>query len=216
MELITIFIYVIAFLFSVILHEIAHGFVAYYFGDHTAKSAGRLSLNPLVHIDPFGSILVPLGLILSQSGIVFGWAKPVPVNPYQLKSLPWSYRAVSLAGIATNLIIAVISAIVIKITAGFLGLPVNNLGVITFFTLMQINVILAVFNALPFPGFDGFNLLMTFKPVYNLVAKTPLANPIFIANFGLFISLFLLILFSSWISRLFEVVFGLIATIVGI
>src|SRR3989338_5942179 len=96
-------IYIIVFLYSVILHEIAHGFVANYFGDDTARISGRLSFNPIVHIDPVGSILVPAILVISGSGFLFGWAKPVPVNPYRLQGGPKAYRLVTLAGIATNL-----------------------------------------------------------------------------------------------------------------
>src|SRR3989344_7316105 len=101
MELLILLVSIIAFIGSVIVHEIAHGVVANWFGDDTAKVAGRLSLNPIVHIDPVGSILVPAILMVSGAGILFGWAKPVPVNSFRLRGGPASFRWVLLAGIAT-------------------------------------------------------------------------------------------------------------------
>src|SRR3989338_10886267 len=115
MEPVIFLIYIVVFLYSVILHEIAHGWTANRFGDDTAKVMGRLSLNPIVHVDPIGSIAVPLLLWLSQSGFLFGWAKPVPVNPYRLKGGAMAYRWVTVAGILTNFSLAVMAAIILKI-----------------------------------------------------------------------------------------------------
>jgi len=215
MNEIILLIYIVAFLYSVILHEIAHGWVANYFGDDTAKISGRLSLNPLVHIDPVGSILVPILLYLSQTGFLFGWAKPVPVNPYRLKQGTTSYRWVAMAGVLTNFCIAIVSALVLKITTQYLDFGVNNLGVILFTVLFQINLALAVFNALPLPGFDGFNFLTTFKPVTDFLAKTPLANPLFMAQYGLFLSIIILFLCMPLIDWVFAFVFKLFGQIFG-
>lgn len=209
-------IFIITFIGSVILHEIAHGAVANYFGDDTAKVSGRLSLNPIVHIDPIGSLLVPLVLFLSNSGFLFGWAKPVPVNPYRLKGGSASYRWVTLAGVTTNLILAIISALVLKITTQNLNIGVDNLGVIFFFSLLQINLVLAIFNLLPFPGFDGWNFLNTFEPIARFIRATPLANPLFMAQYGLLISILLIFFLLSFISRMFVVVFDLFLRLFGL
>ena len=214
LELIPIFI--IAFIGSVILHEIAHGYVAYRFGDDTAKLAGRLSLNPLVHIDPFGSILVPLLLIVSHAGFLFGWAKPVPVNPHQLRGGLVSYRWVVLAGIATNLCLALISAGVLALATTTFQLPVENVGVIFFALAFYLNVILALFNALPFPGFDGFNFLSTFSAFGRFISRTPLGDPMFMARYGLLISLGLVFLLSSQVIWLRNLTLILLANFFGI
>ncbi len=216
MDIIVIVIYIVAFLYSVVLHEIAHGFAANLFGDETAKVSGRLSLNPLVHIDFVGSIMVPLLLVLSQSGLLFGWAKPVPVNPYNLKRRPMSYRIVTIAGIFTNLCLAILAIIVLKITTQIFGFAENNLGVIFFTILFQVNLVLAIFNSLPLPGFDGFNFVASFEPISKILAKTPLGNPMFMARYGLLVSLGLLFLFMPYISRIFVIIFGLFIKFFGI
>lgn len=209
-------VFIVAFIGSVILHEIAHGAVANYFGDDTAKVSGRLSLNPIVHIDPIGSILVPLLLFMSNTGFLFGWAKPVPVNPHRLKSGVQAYRWVTLAGILTNLVLAIVAALVFKVSTQYFELTANNLGVIFFAVLMQINLVLAVFNLLPFPGFDGWNLLMTFEWFARFIAKTPLGNPLFMAQWGLFVSIILLFIFLPFVHNLFLIVFGLFNQIFGL
>lgn len=216
MELLLILVSIVAFICSVIFHEIAHGVVANWFGDDTAKLAGRLSLNPVVHIDPVGSILVPAMLMISGSGILFGWAKPVPVNSFRLRGGAASYRWVSLAGIATNLVLALLAAVVLKFTTQALDFPGNNLGVYFFVSLLQVNIVLAVFNAFPLPGFDGFNFLTTFRPISQLLAMTPFGNPIFMAQYGLIVSLGLLFLLMPVISRLINAVLGFIVGIFGL
>jgi Zn-dependent protease len=216
MELIVIAIYIIAFLYSVIFHEIAHGWVASRFGDDTAKVSGRLSLNPLVHIDFLGSIIVPLILIISQSGLLFGWAKPVPVNPYKLAKRPLSYRLVTVSGILTNIFLAVFSAIILKITTQYFGFTANNLGVIFFSIFFQINLVLAVFNSLPLPGFDGFNFLLTFSPVAHILKQTPLGDPLFMVRYGLLISITLLFFLMPYISNIFSFIFGLFINFFGL
>ncbi len=213
MELIVIAVYIIAFLYSVVLHEIAHGFVANMFGDDTAKVSGRLSLNPLVHIDFIGSIMVPLLLVFSNAGILFGWAKPVPVNPYRLEKRPVSYRLVTMAGIFTNFSLAIFSIVILKITTQLFALAPNNLGILFFTILFQVNVVLAVFNSLPLPGFDGFNFLASFSFVSRLLAKTPFGNPLFMARYGLLVSIGLLFFLMPFISSIFSFIFGLFITI---
>jgi Zn-dependent protease len=142
---------------SIILHEISHGLVAYWCGDDTAKRAGRLTLNPVPHIDPFGSIILPLLLSLTSFG-VFGFAKPVPVNVGRLRSPRNQAVLVSLAGPATNILIALFAAFVLR-TFTLEGTAVRvvvDLGVV--------NVVLAAFNLLPFPPLDGSAVVERFMP----------------------------------------------------
>jgi len=213
-ELLGFGLFIVIFLYSVILHEIAHGFVALHYGDDTAKISGRLSFNPLVHVDPVGSLLLPL-LLYFSTGFAFGYAKPVPVNPYRLRGGSASYRMVSLAGIATNFAIALLAASVVKLTTQQLGFPLNNLGVQFFQLTMLLNIVLAVFNALPLPGFDGFNFLTTLPGVNDWLRRTPLGNPQLMGQYGIVISLLLLMLFWPFIHRIIafflNIFFGIFA-----
>lgn len=211
-----LFIYIIVFLYSVILHEIAHGFVARWFGDDTAHVAGRLSFNPIVHIDPIGSILVPAILYLTNAGFLFGWAKPVPVNPYNLRRGAHPYRWVSLAGIITNLSLALIAGAVLSLATQQFGLAATNVGVIVFSLILSVNIALAVFNSIPLPGFDGFNFLNTFSPINRLLEKTPLNNPIFLAQYGLFISMILLFILLPYIQVVMQVIMAAFLTLFGL
>lgn len=216
MDPIFFIIFIVAFIGSVILHEIAHGAVANFYGDDTAKVAGRLSLNPIVHIDLIGSIVVPVVLFATSAGFLFGWAKPVPVNPYRMKGGAKAYRLVTMAGIVTNLVLAVISALVLRVAAGNFGLTTNNLGIVFFSLMMQINLVLAIFNSMPFPGFDGWNFLSTFTWFSDLIKKTPLANPMFMAQYGFFISIFLILMLMPVIGKVFFYIFSLFITFFGL
>ena len=155
---------ILAFLFAIIGHEIMHGLVAKHYGDLTATKEGRLSINPLRHIDPFGSIIFPILLYLSQKlagvsdPIIFGWAKPVPVNIFTVIQNGGYIGAVavSLAGITYNFIMAIISASII----GFFYPPENIISLFMFmflYYMVVVNIILAVFNAVPIPPLDGAN-----------------------------------------------------------
>lgn len=159
------FIFVIAILvFSIIVHEIAHGYVAEMFGDPTARLAGRLTLNPVPHIDPLGSIILPGLLLMSGTGFVLGWAKPVPYNPYNLRNQKWGTIAVGLAGVLVNLLIAVIFGLILRYHTE-LGLNSNSfLSMIEY--IVQINIVLAVFNMIPFPPLDGAKVLFAFLPYH--------------------------------------------------
>lgn len=176
-ELIEIAAAIIALLIAIIGHEIMHGWVAYKYGDTTAKNAGRLSLNPIVHIDPFGSILVPLmtyfiPMLLGSSGFLFGWAKPVPINTRTVISRG-GYNAamqVSLAGIAYNLFLATLFSVILSSmsepTANDSLLYVS--AFILVLKLVLINVVLAVLNLLPVPGFDGAHFLSYLSLKFNI------------------------------------------------
>lgn len=154
-----------ALLFAVTIHEFSHGFVAYKRGDPTAKMMGRLTLNPIAHLDPIGSILVPLGLVLMRSPFVFGWAKPVPVNFYNLHNLRKDMIAVSAAGIVSNLIVAVISAVLLKLVfLTSIQFSIIEPVVIMLNFSIAINCVLAVFNLIPVPPLDGSKILMGLLP----------------------------------------------------
>jgi len=148
-------------LFSVMIHEICHGLMALKLGDETAKNAGRLTLNPLKHLDPIGSFIVPLLLAVSGSGIIVGWAKPVPYNPTMLyKDYKYGPLKVALAGPASNIAIAAVFAIIIRLGGGLLGDVI--LPLLSF--VVFLNILLAVFNLVPIPPLDGSKILITFLP----------------------------------------------------
>lgn len=163
---ITIFSLIIL-LFSVIIHEIAHGSVALMLGDDTAKREGRLTLNPLKHLDPVGSVIVPLFLVLMANltggGIIFGWAKPVPVNPYNFRDQKYGQAKVALAGPASNFLIALFFGIIMRFIPYQINLFYQNLITIFAF-IVWINLLLAVFNLIPIPPLDGSHILFTFLP----------------------------------------------------
>jgi len=146
---------------SIVLHEMAHGYAANWLGDPTARLQGRLSGNPLVHMDPIGSVLVPGLLFLSGTSILFGWAKPVPYNPYNLRNAKWGEAIVAAAGPAINIFLAVFFAMLIRF-APLLGLPASFLEIASY--AVFINLLLAFFNMIPFPPLDGSKILKAFLP----------------------------------------------------
>ncbi len=149
---------VVVFLFAVIVHEVAHGYVALLNGDPTARIMGRITLNPGPHIDPVGSILIPGLLLLSHSGILFGWAKPVPVNPLNFRNYRWGEITVSAAGPLSNLALAVFFAYLLKLDLG-------NVGVVKMAAFgVSINIFLALFNLIPIPPLDGSHIVSMLLP----------------------------------------------------
>jgi Zn-dependent protease len=151
-------LWAVVLLFSIIIHEIAHGYVALKHGDPTARMLGRLTLNPLPHIDPVGSVLVPLILMISGSSFLIGWAKPVPVNPLNFRNYRRGEIAVSAAGPLSNLALAVAFSLLLRLELGNIGLMKLALfGV-------QVNVVLAVFNLIPIPPLDGSHILAMVLP----------------------------------------------------
>lgn len=152
-------------MYSVILHEIAHGYTAAYFGDNTARDSGRLSFNPIRHIDLFGTVILPLMLKLSKSPVIFGWAKPVPVNYYNLVKPVRSMMLVALAGPATNVVLAIVFAFIANFFSLFYMITPNSMPYIIYSVSIitaYINLFLAFFNMLPFPPMDGSRVLRYF------------------------------------------------------
>lgn len=154
MDPISIAIFIFILLFSVIFHEIAHGLMAERLGDPTAREAGRLTLNPIPHIDLFGSILLPVFLLLINSPILFGAAKPVPVDFRNLRNLRWGMILVSLAGPATNFLLAIVAAIVFRLAPGL-----STVGQGLLIQTISLNLVLGLFNLIPIPPLDGSKIL---------------------------------------------------------
>ena len=152
----TVFL-VLIIIFSAIIHEVMHGVAADQLGDPTARYAGRLTLNPIPHIDPFGSIILPLVLVFSHSPFFFAWAKPVPYNPYNLKPGRFSEAIVAGAGPASNLVIAFVGGLIIR-TGVFAG------AADIIFLIVVVNVMLCIFNLIPVPPLDGSKVLAALLP----------------------------------------------------
>lgn len=146
---------------SIVIHEVSHGFMAERFGDDTARNAGRLTLNPIKHLDMFGSILLPAILILSNSGFLFGWAKPVPYNPNNLSNRKWGTLWVAAAGVMANFLIAIVFGLIIRFSLSY------NLSPGFYFitsAIVIVNLALGIFNLVPIPPLDGSKILFSFFP----------------------------------------------------
>ena len=156
-----IFLTLVVLILSVIAHEVAHGYAANTLGDPTARLAGRLTLNPFPHIDLIGSIILPALLVFTHSPIMFGWAKPVPYNPYNLRHQRWGETFVSLAGVATNILLAIIFGLIVRFSAT-IGLDTTAISLAA--TIAFINLFLGLFNLIPFPPLDGFTALRSALP----------------------------------------------------
>lgn len=199
---------IVALIISVILHEVAHGYAAYLLGDPTAKLSGRLTLNPLPHIDPVGSVLIPALLVLSGSGMLFGWAKPVPYNPYNLRNQRWGEAIVGVAGVATNIILA----IVFGLAARFLFVGGNELLASLLATVAYINLFLGLFNLIPFPPLDGFTVIRGLLP-YKLAVdmrgiEARLGGFVGLALFLVLFSYLLAGPFSLFVEYVFSLIIG--------
>lgn len=157
MELYDTIFLIVVIIFSAIIHEVMHGVAADKLGDPTARYAGRLTLNPIPHIDLFGSIMLPLMLALSHSPLFFAWAKPVPYNPYNLRPGRFSEAIVAGAGPFSNIVIATISGLLIR--SGMLA-SINDILML----IVVVNVMLCFFNLIPIPPLDGSKVLQAFLP----------------------------------------------------
>ncbi len=209
MEPITLF-FLIALILSIIIHEVSHGYAAEMLGDPTARLAGRLTLNPVPHIDLMGSIVLPAILVLTSSPFLFGWAKPVPYNPYNLKNQRWGEAIVAGAGPGINLLLALVFGLVIRFGIG--ELPTSFIALAAL--VVYINVLLACFNLIPIPPLDGSKLLRTLLPFRAQMAYQRFESALMVMGLlGVFLVLFLLLtlvgpLFQAFISLVFTLLTG--------
>ena len=183
-------------LFSLTIHEVAHAVTAEWYGDPTARRLGRISLNPAVHVDWVGTVLLPILGILG-GGIVFGWAKPVPVNPANLKNHRRDFLVIALAGPLSNIFLAVAASLLLGALADSLAVSGGVVGVLTAFgfAMLQLNVLLAVFNMLPVVPLDGGNVLAGLLPEPLAASYDSLVRP-----YGFLILIVLMA--TGWLSRL--------------
>lgn len=191
-------IFIVVLIVSIVLHEIAHGYAADKLGDPTARLAGRLSLNPLVHVDWIGSVILPFFLIVSGAPFILGWAKPVPFNLYNMKNPKWGGVIVAIAGPLTNIVIALLAALILKL---FTFSP----AVIFFLTSLIItNISLAVFNMVPIPPLDGHHIL------YALLPKRLYKIKSFLRRYSFFVLIIFVIFGWQFISPLIFGIYNLL------
>ncbi|MFA5750915.1 MAG: site-2 protease family protein [Candidatus Paceibacterota bacterium] len=199
----TIF-FIIILIISVVIHEVSHGYVALYFGDETAKRAGRLTLNPLKHLDMFGSIILPLLLIVLKSPFLIGWAKPVPYNPYNFNNVRKGTFFVSSAGVLANIFIALIFGLILRFFFDSSVLT-QNLSLIHIISVIVLtNLGLALFNLIPIPPLDGSKILFSIIPpsIYSKIN--------FLERYSFFILLFFIFFFSAYLFPIIRFLFYLI------
>ncbi|MEK7581791.1 MAG: site-2 protease family protein [Patescibacteria group bacterium] len=185
---ITQIFFILILIFSVIVHEIAHGYAADYLGDPTARLSGRLTFNPLPHIDLLGSIILPALLILSKAGFIIGWAKPVPYNPYNLSNQRWGTFIVASAGVFVNFLVALFFGVLIRFS-GQLGIESPAFWEIAS-VVVFINILLAVFNLIPIPPLDGSKVLFSLLPPKLYYIEE------FLERYSIFLILF--VIFFMW------------------
>lgn len=194
------FIFTIAALImSVVVHEVSHGYVADILGDSTARFSGRLTLNPVKHLDPIGSFLIPI-LSYFSAGFLFGWAKPVPYNPYNLKNQRWGELMVAAAGPLSNFLIAIVFGLIIRFSS---ELGINSVAFLSLSaSIVFLNIILGVFNLVPIPPLDGSKVLFSILPAKlgyiqeNLERYWPIALVVFVLFLWQFIAPVARFLFS--------------------
>jgi Zn-dependent protease len=197
--------YIVILIISVVIHEVAHGYAALRFGDRTALHAGRLTLNPLKHLDLFGSVVLPALLVLSGTGLVLGWAKPVPYNPFNLNPRRKGTLWVAIAGIVAHIAMALLFSIVFRvlIAVGVTSVPI-------FFVLqgiILINIVLAIFNLMPIPPLDGSKVLFELLPYkYDYIRR-------FLEKYSLII--FIVFIFFGW-QYISPLIMGLFSLFTGI
>ncbi|MBU1148547.1 site-2 protease family protein [Patescibacteria group bacterium] len=197
-------VWVLAIIFAITIHEFSHALLGYLLGDNTAKDQGRLTLNPLSHLDMFGLLL----LLIAG----FGWGKPVPFNPYNLKIKRWGPALVAAAGPISNLVAIIIFGVALKIIASFSGLAADNLLILFLVFLIQINMVLMIFNLLPIPPLDGSKIL------FSVLPRSAVNIKIMLQRYGptIILSLILIdrLLGLSYFARFFNIIYQFIINII--
>ncbi len=193
---------ILVLIFSIIIHEVAHGAMAERLGDKTAREMGRISLNPIKHIDLFGSIIIPLFLILTKSSMLIGWAKPVPINPYALRDRKYGEAKVALAGPLANIGVAVLFGLILRFVPLGVSAFSQNLALILQY-IVWINLLLAIFNLTPIPPLDGSHIL------FALLPKSAESAKFFLSQFGVFILIIYIFFIFPYIVPLAGVLFKL-------
>jgi len=188
-----------ALIFAVVIHEVAHGYAAFLLGDPTAKQARRLTLNPIAHLDIFGSIILPVVLVLTGSPVLLGWAKPVPFNPAYFRDPKHGIMLVGAAGPAVNFAAAVLSAVILRLVT-----PLPHLAVVFLVCFCATNLILGIFNLIPIPPLDGSRVVLGLLP--DALARSYLK----IESFG-----FILIFGLLWLGALDYIVFPIYRFLLG-
>jgi Zn-dependent protease len=190
---------------SVVIHEVSHGYAALHYGDETAKNAGRLTLNPIKHLDLFGSVLLPLILVISQSPFLIGWAKPVPYNPNNLRDQRRGTFAVAIAGVIANFFIAIVFSLLIRLGMnyfpGFAGSPLFFISKI----IVVLNIVLAIFNLVPIPPLDGSKIL------FSILGNRANNLQRFLESYSIYVLLFFIFFLWKYFSIIIFVLFRLFA-----
>jgi len=194
MDPLVILFFIVVIIFSAIIHEYMHGWVADYLGDPTARYAGRLTLNPIKHIDIFGSIILPIIMVLLPGGFLFAYAKPVPYNPFNLKDQKWGPVWVAIAGPLSNFFLALVFGLLIRF------LPLTPASAF-FGVIVLANIALGIFNLVPIPPLDGSKVLYAVMPDSAYKIKQ------FFARYGIIVLLVFIFYFSSVLSPLIDMVF---------
>src|SRR3989344_4142410 len=193
------FIFSVAILImSIVVHEVSHGLVANLLGDPTAKYEGRLTLNPIKHLDPFGSVILPVMTFLI-GGVIFGWAKPVPYNPYNLKNQRIGPALVGAAGPASNFLIAIIFALILRFAGSYLTLPLLYIMSL----IVLVNILLAIFNLVPIPPLDGSKVLFALFPPTLYEVES------FLEQYGFIFLIVFIYLFWGKVASVISVLFRL-------
>lgn len=196
---------IIVLVLSVVVHEVAHGYVADKFGDPTARYQGRLTFNPIKHIDPFGSIILPFIMALLPGGLILGWAKPVPINPYNFKRRRLGEFATAFAGPLSNIIIAAIFIVIIRLSLMY---DLDSVFIQLSSVVVLINAVLAFFNLIPIPPLDGYRIVSILLPQHLTERYEIMAQ-----RFGIFFVLFFVLVF--W-GPLFMILTHVLSLLTGI
>lgn len=202
---------IVALIISVIIHEMAHGYAANWLGDPTARLAGRLSPNPLVHIDPMMSVILPGLLLMTGSPILFGAAKPVPYNPYNLRNQKWGEAIVAFAGPLSNFVIAGVFAVLVRLH-DVLGLSDTFLQLAV--GIIVLNIFLAFFNLVPIPPLDGSKILPKLLP-YSLAMKYENFRAYFERNVAFGFALVIIVFIMFLANPLYQVTLWLTNFLIG-